>query len=166
MSTTYTTSSGQGRAGKTVPNKKGRLSGQQKLSQVTHSPLLILNTSTVLGFPSSIFLSYAGDRGQVPLSRKEAIAKRTLLQEKALVRHQHVLFRSDAPHRVDQKLHPKRVSDGNKSIEAGIVMLTMKLCRGTRGDDCKTRTTHCDSFWKTINSDCEWGGFWSVVVSE
>ena len=24
----------------------------------------------------------------------------------------------------------------------GIVMLTMKLRTGTRGDDCKTRTTH------------------------
>jgi len=28
------------------------------------------------------------------------------------------------------------------SIKSGIVTPTMKLCTGTRGDDCKTRTIH------------------------
>jgi hypothetical protein len=45
--------------------------------------------------------------------------------------------------RADQKTHPA-VSDG-RPVEF-VVIFTMKLCTGTRGDDCKTRMTHWDNF--------------------
>jgi hypothetical protein len=69
-------------------------------------PCLILYTGAMLRFPSPIFLLYTCDGGQISLSRKEAFAKRALVQEKILISYQHVLFRGPTFERI-RKYHPE-----------------------------------------------------------